>query len=967
MLILIRKFLVFSAILLLCVGIASASQDAGDSLAADVGNSSSQVQSVADNYSEPLQDSGDNDVVEICEGDVLTDDGEFVDASEAYDCLNEFRCEEGVWQWNQDDSTRTFFNTNDTLWPIPLVRDAELEQTARIRAKEISQVYDHFRPDGTYFFTAFPEGLVEMGENIAAGYYTAAGVTEAWKETDEPYKDQGHRRNMLDSRFNCVGIAGYRIGGVTYWVQNFACRYNPAAFDSSNVFAIEANNTANPRFKIELPKYASGYFAVNISGHEVMRKAVFQGKADITIYGLDAGSYDVEMIYEGDSNYIAVNKTDMVNTTGDASSSPSFTYLNTLIKMGGGDVRLQKDYTFDEVTDSDFKDGIIITDSVTIDGQGHSIDAGGLARIFQIVPDSTLKNIRLLNGASDNGGAILSLGLFQLFNCTFINNTASARGGAIYEAQTQVHIHASTFINNSAQLNGGAVFGEMAVIVKQSSFVANRAGSLAGAVYAQGALNSENSNYTNNTNLQKYSPMYMCGNGNVEDDEYSLIFKNATHDNGEVNIDRDLTATQTILINASGVVINGNGHTINAKNRTRIFFITGNDITIRNITLVGGCSIGEGGAIYAGDSNITVIDAEFRDNRAETGAAIFTGNGNVMVSGSRFSDNTASAGGAIFSDSGNVTVTDSAFTNDDASSHAGAIYTTGSVSVTRSVFAGCDAGLYGGVIFTNGKQFGRVYIRDSVFENNTSHKDGGVFISSLGAEISNSSFKNNSAANEGGVMSTWGDVTLTDSTFTANHAGKNGAMKVTGDAYIRGCDFTGNYADSESAAVNAKNVDVAGSTFAGNVCADGRTFSGNVKASNTTVIENGKDVSGDYISDYVPPQKPSGNDSLIPPGNDNAPKTVRKAVKITAKKKTFKAKAKSKKYSITLKSAKNPIGKVRVVLKIKGKTFRATTNAKGVGTFKIKLSKKGTFKAKITFAGNKYYLKASKTVKIRFR
>ena len=56
-----------------------------------------------------------------------------------------------------------------------------------------------------------------------------------------------------------------------------------------------------------------------------------------------------------------------------------------------------------------------------------------------------------------------------------------------------------------------------------------------------------------------------------------------------------------------------------------------------------------------------------------------------------------------------------------------------------------------------------------------------------------------------------------------------------------------------------------------------------------------------------------------------------------------------------------------MVLKIKGKTFRATTNAKGVGTFKIKLSKKGTFKAKITFAGNKYYLKASKTVKIRFR
>ena len=28
----------------------------------------------------------------------------FVDPSEAYDALNRFRCEEGVWQWNEDDA-----------------------------------------------------------------------------------------------------------------------------------------------------------------------------------------------------------------------------------------------------------------------------------------------------------------------------------------------------------------------------------------------------------------------------------------------------------------------------------------------------------------------------------------------------------------------------------------------------------------------------------------------------------------------------------------------------------------------------------------------------------------------------------------------------------------------------------------------------------------------------------------------
>lgn len=948
------------------MGIASASQDIGDSLeTVDAEDFSNQVQSVADNDSEPLQDSGDNDVVEICEEDALADEGEFVDASEAYAYLNEFRCEEGVWQWNNDDSTKTYFNTNSTVYPIPLVRDAELEQTAKIRAKEISKVYDHVRPDGTYCFSAFPEGLVDMGENIAAGYYTAESVTEVWKETDDPYEYQGHRRNMLDPVFNRVGIAGYRIGGITYWVQNFACRYQPAAFDSSNVFSIEANNTANPIFKIELPKYATGYFAVNISGHEVMRKSVFQGKAEFTIYGLNAGLYDVEMIYEGDCNYIAVNRTDMVNTTGDDSPIVSFTYLNTLIKMGGDEVKLSKDYCFDEDMDADFKNGVIITDSVTIDGQGHKIDAKGLARIFQIVPGSILKNIQFVNGASSHGGAILSLGFFQLFNCTFINNTATVRGGAIYEAQTQVHIDGSTFINNSARICGGAVFGERAVIVKHSSFISNKAGSLAGAVYAQGTLNSEYSNYTNNTNLHKYSPGYMYGDGNMVDDDYSLVFANATHDNGVVNIDRDLTATQTILITANNVVINGNGHSINAQNRTRIFYITGNNTTIRNITLIGGCSLGEGGAIYGGNSNITVIDATFRDNWAETGAAIFTYKGNVLASTSEFVDNTASAGGAIFSDYGNVKIQDSTFRNDDASSHGGAIYTTGSVDITRSVFTDCDAGKYGGVIFTNGKEYGKVYIRDSIFTNNTSKNDGGVFISSLGAEISNSSFTNNSAANEGGVMSTWGEVTVTDSNFTGNHASKNGVMKVSANAHITGSKFTGNYANSGSAAVNAKNVDIKDSTFTDNDCANGRTFSGNVRAVNSKVIENGNDVSDEFA--VTPdPVKPSGNAPVTPSGND-ASKIVKKAVKITAKKKTFKAKAKTKKYSVTLKSGKKAIGKIKVYLKIKGKTFKATTNKKGVATFKIKLSKKGTFKAKITFAGNKYYQKAAKTVKIKFK
>jgi predicted outer membrane repeat protein len=100
----------------------------------------------------------------------------------------------------------------------------------------------------------------------------------------------------------------------------------------------------------------------------------------------------------------------------------------------------------------------------------------------------------------------------------------------------------------------------------------------------------------------------------------------------------------------------------------------------------------------------------------------------------------------------------------------------------------------------------------------------------------------------------------------------------------------------------------------------------------------------------------------------NAKVTVKKAkADITTKKKTFKKSKKVKKYSITLKSGKTPIKNAKVTIKIK-KTFKATTNAKGKATFKIKkLTKKGTFKATITYKGNAYYNKVTKTVKIKIK
>ena len=97
---------------------------------------------------------------------------------------------------------------------------------------------------------------------------------------------------------------------------------------------------------------------------------------------------------------------------------------------------------------------------------------------------------------------------------------------------------------------------------------------------------------------------------------------------------------------------------------------------------------------------------------------------------------------------------------------------------------------------------------------------------------------------------------------------------------------------------------------------------------------------------------------------------VKKATpKLVVKAKSFKKTLNAKKYSVTLKDNLAKVMKnTKVTLKVKGKTYAAKTNSKGKATFKLtKLTKKGTFKATVTYKGNKYFNKVAKKVKIKVR
>ncbi|MBQ4381262.1 MAG: Ig-like domain-containing protein [Oscillospiraceae bacterium] len=159
------------------------------------------------------------------------------DCRETLEELNAFRTGPDAWYWNEDNTTKTYFNQEGGTTLQPLAYDYGLEKVAMLRAAEIAVAYikGHIRPVNAPFYTAKVDGLTSSGENMAYGQPSAYDVYIAWREDDEPYAGQGHRRNMLNEDFTCVGLAGFVYNGVRYWVQEFG-------YKTTGVGAVDAQD-----------------------------------------------------------------------------------------------------------------------------------------------------------------------------------------------------------------------------------------------------------------------------------------------------------------------------------------------------------------------------------------------------------------------------------------------------------------------------------------------------------------------------------------------------------------------------------------------------------------------------------------------------------------------------------------------------------------------------------------------------
>ena len=514
-----------------------------------------------------------------------------------------------------------------------------------------------------------------------------------------------------------------------------------------------------------------------------------------------------------------------------------------------------------------------VFDSNTASGKGNMTPNDNNGAAIEVTNTDkaitgTISKTKFTNNKAQYGGAIdICAGTIKIINSKFINNSADVEGGAIdinaANGNPKVTISSSNFINNSAPV-GGAICNVHDLTVKGSTFIDNTPNTIFNWVGAGGNLNLNIRTFTDLQNAIGLVTGTLTLNQNI-----AMTAKEAADFTNGITINKD-------------IVIDGKGHTIDAKNLGRIFSIgEGFTVTLTNATLINGKAT-EGGAIY-NDGSLTLSDVKLSDNAADSyGGAVFN-NGELVVSDSVFDSNdivnrgSASVdygGAAIYNwKEGTLKVTNSNFTNNiknykNGDNLVGAITTIGNATVIGSNFVN-NSGRWGGAISATGaelrKNSSTLTVSNTIFKDNSALYAGAVYIWGSNYNIADCVFDNNTAFgkgnmtpnnNNGGALvvsqvSRFNEPitgTISGSKFTNNKAQYGGAAYFNkGFVTITDSVFENNIATAEGGAVGFSHasvkdlvVSINNSSFVGNKAPVAGAIFTNVdsKITNSNFINN---------------------------------------------------------------------------------------------------------------------------------
>lgn len=459
--------------------------------------------------------------------------------------------------------------------------------------------------------------------------------------------------------------------------------------------------------------------------------------------------------------------------------------------------------------------------TVALTGTGSSGGSGGAAVSVKgqgensqlTILDSTFSGNRYddtedaVNGAY--GGAIgVQNASVTLNNVTLTGNTGDSgnqvQGGGYYQSvgslnATQLKVTQNTVTTSSNLMGAGLVLWGTSGSISDSEFTGNAATAdgyaLGGGLYLRG------SRWGGESDLQfNIADTTFSGN--------SLISKSNDAQGGGLYVKGD-----------EGNSNNGTNDGSGDKNGKVNVNLT--DVTFDSNT-VNGATASQGGALY-----VLGVD---------TSGTSVPANATVTVNNSTFTGNKAEGaagqGGAIYN-AGTLTVSGGEFTGNEAGKYGGAIAGDvegqGSLNITNATFTGNTSGAGGAIaLWSDGIKDAADHAITARFEGNTAERKGGAIVflanhsgdKTVNASISGE-FLNNSAGESGGAIhSERATLTITDATFTGNHATQQGGAIY--NAANSSITFKGNNTFTDNTAAEGKDIYNAGDI----TVADGTTTLG---------------------------------------------------------------------------------------------------------------------------------------------
>lgn len=551
---------------------------------------------------------------------------------------------------------------------------------------------------------------------------------------------------------------------------------------------------------------------------------------------------------------------------GGVSIDPSFTGLNGVVKYNeyfGAPLELFHDYSFTgSESDLKYKNGIEITeDNFVIDGRGHTIDCKENARVFDIKANNVvLKNLNIVNAkqVSDLVGVVHFFNPGTVINCTFKNTLFREYGTVYFEKGGNIRnstfieckcyeyggalfinggeIDNCTFIKNiMASKEGAAVFAKGNVLINNSEFRENEGG-YCGSIYCDGNLTVENTNFVDNkcfapdgkirislktplrseSKIPNLHEIYGTEGSTIATKNltpYWTYYEDFTALNNEIQNSKDYlilnkdyvfdqTKDSVINITKSNFVIDGTYHTISGVSLSRIFEITGKNVTLKNICLTDGYSE-NGGAIYFHEFG-TLNNCILKNNRAVKGGSVYFKTCGTLDN-CTISDNVVDVASIYFNNQPTLPSKE-----DD---HKGVV--PSNVGLLKN----CN------FYHNNGHTISSVYLKNGIvsgciFIDNLGNNYGSLYMNH--GTVENSNFINNVVKYGKGGALYLADGTVNNCNFIANKAGYGGASYLN-NCNVNGCNFINN-----TACYGGGAIYVNGTIFMENTQFENNTLKNNV-------------------------------------------------------------------------------------------------------------------------------------------